>query len=79
MRQKYPWEEWFSRSRIVLLRGIHYKCSQSAMSQIVRNNASAWGLRVKVTDTGTEIVVDVLGRRKVESARPHINTPTVGG
>lgn len=59
MNQKYPWETWFGRSRTVLLRGVHYKCSQSAMCQLIRNNASKRGMRVRLTDTGTEIVMEI--------------------
>lgn len=59
--RKYPWEEWFRRERAVLLRGVHYRCSQSTMVQAVRNNASRRGLRVKIDDTDTEITVEVVG------------------
>ena len=61
MRRKYDWEAWFGRRRTVLARGVHYGCSQSAMSQMVRNAASRRGLRVRLADTGTAIVVDVIG------------------
>jgi hypothetical protein len=58
--RKYNWEEWFGRPETVLVHGIHYHCSQSTMSQTVRNNASRRGLRVRLVDTGTEIFVEVL-------------------
>ena len=61
MQRKYLWEKWLAHARTVLLRGVHYHCSQSSMAQTVRNNASARGLRVRLTDTGTEIIVEVLG------------------
>src|ERR1700681_2725127 len=40
MQQKYPWEEWFERRRVVLMRGEDYRCSQSTMAQTIRNAAS---------------------------------------
>ena len=69
MRRKYPWEKWFGRSRTVILRGVHYRCSQSAMVQTIRNNASQRGVRVRVTDTDTEITIEV---RSEEQAIPSI-------
>src|SRR5271170_1492927 len=61
MRRKYQWEEWFGRPRTVLLRGVHYHCSQSAMCQMIRNAASARYLRVRLEDTETEIIIEVGG------------------
>lgn len=60
MRRKYPWERWFSCRRTVILRGVDYHCSQATMSQTIRNNASARGLSVRVTDTGTEITIETI-------------------
>jgi hypothetical protein len=59
--RKYPWEQWFALGQITLLYGIHYRCSQSTMCQSVRNAACARGLSVRLTDTGTEITVEVMG------------------
>lgn len=56
----------------MLLHGVHYHCSQSTMAQIVRNNASMRGVRVRLIDTGTEIVVEVTRRRKTDEI-PHTN------
>lgn len=61
-RRKYAWEDWFARPRTVLVRGMHYECSQSAMVQMVRNNASARGVSVKITDDDVCIILDVTGR-----------------
>lgn len=66
MQRKYPWEEWFGLKRVVLLRGVHYHCSQSTMAQTVRNNASTRGLCVRLVDTGTEIIVEVTKDRTDE-------------
>lgn len=63
MRRKYPWEEWFALGTFTLVGGVHYHCSQSTMAQTVRNNASSRGLRVRLDDTGTSIVVRVIARR----------------
>ena len=59
--RKYPWEEWFGRPSTVLVRGVHYRCSQSTMVQTIRNNASARGLSVQVTDKRNEIFIEVSG------------------
>ena len=59
--RKYRWEEWFGRPLTVLVNGLDYHCSQSTMSQMVRNNASQRGLRVRVTDTGDTIIIEVVG------------------
>ena len=61
-KKRYPWTEWFSVPRTILVRGVHYSISQSSMSQSIRNNACRLGVRVRLVDTGVEIVVDVLGR-----------------
>lgn len=63
MQRKYPWEEWFGSKITVLVRGEDYDCSQSTMVQIIRNRASLEGIKVKIIDTDTEIIIVVLGRR----------------
>lgn len=78
MRRKYPWEEWLGRVRTVLLRGVHYRCSQSTMCQTIRNNASRRGLRVRLVDTGTEILVEVVGAGE-HGEIPHTNKAAVAG
>jgi hypothetical protein len=60
-KRKYPWEGWFGKPRTELVRGVHYRCSQSTMAQTIRNNASLRGLRVQLTDKGNEIVIEVIG------------------
>lgn len=64
MRKKYPWELWFDSPRTVILRGVHYRCSQSTMAQIIRNNASTRGVSVSIVDTETEITIEVHSERK---------------
>lgn len=64
MRKKYPWELWFSKPRTVILRGVHYHCSQSAMVQTIRNNASQRRILVSITDTDTEIVIEVKSEKR---------------
>lgn len=53
----YPWDQWFSRRRIILRRGEDYSCSQSAICQQVRSAASSRGLRVSVADRGEEVEI----------------------
>ncbi len=58
--RKYPWEVWFDRPHTVLVRGVDYHCSQSTMCQAIRNEARRkW--RVRLTDNGDSIVMEVLG------------------
>lgn len=59
--RKYNWEGLFDRLRTILVRGVDYHCSQSTMAQTIRNNASQRGVRVRLTDTGTTIEVEVVG------------------
>ena len=76
--RKYPWDKWLKQPHTVLLRGIHYRCSQSTMCQIIRNNASARGLRVSLLDTETEITINVTSVGEY-SAIPYADTPTIVG
>ena len=72
-KRKYRWEEWFTRGRCVLVRGIDYKCSQSCMCATVRNNASRMGLRLRVIDNGDSLDVEVVGE-----VRGTVTTPVAG-
>lgn len=60
-RRKYWWEEWFSQKLTIVQRGIDYQCSQSAMAQNIRSNASAYGKSVKLTDNGDSFIIEVVG------------------
>lgn len=81
VRRKYPWEEWFDQSCFVLVRGVHYHCSQVSMAQMVRNRASAKGLRLRITDNGSSLTVEVTGERysNAVTAVPHTDTAPVVG
>jgi hypothetical protein len=57
--RKYPWDEWLGRPETVLVRGVHYHCSQSTMTQNIRCAASHRKVRVRLVDTGTEIWIRV--------------------
>ena len=59
-KRKYGWEEWFDQPRTVLVSGTDYHCSQSTMAGMVRNNASQRGVRVRLTDTGKSIIIEVV-------------------
>lgn len=72
--QQYPWDLWFSQPRTVLERGRDYRCSQSTMTQNVRNQAWRRGVSVKLTDCGNSIVMEV----NENGARPRRELP-VGG
>lgn len=81
--RKYDWEGWFGRPRTVLLYGVHYDTSQSTMVQVIRNNASRRGLKVRVQDNGGFIVIEVISdstlRAKKGKGRavPHTDSTTV--
>jgi hypothetical protein len=60
----YQWDVWFKRSRFVLVRGHHYRVSQSSICNAARNEASRLGLSVSVEDLGRSIVVTVRGRKR---------------
>lgn len=74
-RRKYPWEEWFSKPRTVLKRGLDYELSQSMMYLTVMNNARARKVRVKLQDTGIAIVINVIG--SADDEIPHTDKTTV--
>ena len=84
-KRLYQWEEWFGRRRTVLVRGVNYDCSQSTMAQMVRNNATRLGVRVRVLDTRDAVVVEVVGRLYapregvVGGAISHTDPTTVSG
>lgn len=70
--RKYDWEGLLARDRTVLVRGVDYVCSQSTMAGMVRNNASKRRVRVKVTDTGDTLIIEVTG------SLPRLETASVG-
>jgi len=55
----YDWDDWFSKRRFVLRRGEHYVCSQSSMSQQIRNAAHVRSLRIVLLDQDDQFVVIV--------------------
>lgn len=73
MRRIYPWEQWFSKDRTVILRGVHYRCSQSTMVQTIRNNATQRGIKVSVDDTNTEIIIEVKHGDKTKEGRQAVS------
>lgn len=52
--RKYPWEVWFSQPRTVLVRGRDYHIDSLTMFQTIKNNATKYGVRVKVIDNHPE-------------------------
>lgn len=74
--RKYPWEQWFALPYILLKYGKDYHISQSMMYQTVRNNARRYGVRVKIKDTNTSLIVEVV-ERGLNSESTHSNQTTV--
>ena len=56
---KYRWADWLAVPTTVLERGVDYRCSQSSMCGAIRNAASQARLRVKLTDHGDSITIEV--------------------
>jgi hypothetical protein len=46
----YPWDTWFKRNSITLLRGTHYNCPTVSMGQQIRS--AAYKRKVGVTIKG---------------------------
>jgi hypothetical protein len=61
MRRLYFWEEWFRQGHFTVFRGTHYWISQAVMYQMIRNAASRYGVRVRLTDRGDSIEIEVVG------------------
>ncbi len=56
----YSWDKWFSHNRFTLLKGRHYRCSNSGMVQQLRNQAVQRGVKVTITDLDSRLVVEIL-------------------
>lgn len=68
-KRKYDWETWFSRKSTVLVKGVDYTCSQSAMVQSIRNNAYLRGAHVRPIDLDDRIEIVVLSKMKKTPVR----------
>lgn len=62
-KKKYNWDELFKRESSLLERWVDYSCSQSNMIQQIRNEASKRGLRIRISDLGTQIILKIVGGR----------------
>ena len=69
----YDWDLWFGRPCTVIRRGVDYRCSQSSMCQIIRNNAWRRRVRVRLTDTRDAITIEVV------NAVPRANKAAIPG
>ena len=47
--ERYPWEKWFSKKSLTLVRGKHFKISPHGMAQMIRNAAGKERYNVKVS------------------------------
>lgn len=45
---RYPWDKWFKKNKLVLLRGKHYECQPHSMGVQVRDAATKRGLQISV-------------------------------
>lgn len=64
--RKYPWDKWFSLSRLRLVRGKHFECQPYAMAIQIRLNAAKYRKRVRIEIAEDVLLVKILGntRRK---------------
>lgn len=46
---RYPWDKWFKKDKIVLVRGTHYHCQPHSMGVQVRDAAKKRDLDVSVS------------------------------
>jgi hypothetical protein len=58
-KRRYDWDDWLSKRKFTLRRGVHYDCTQSSIVQQVRNAATARGVAVRPSDEGDRVVVFV--------------------
>lgn len=70
-KRRYYWYTWLQQPTTTLVRGVDYDCSQSAITQQARSEASARGVRVSIKDHGNSITIEV------PSALPHTLTPAI--
>ncbi len=71
--RKYDWEGWFGRAQTTLTRGVDYHISQFMMCQTIKNAAWRRRVRVRLTDTGDGIIIEV------PSEIPHPDKTSVAG
>lgn len=71
MRKLYDFNGWFKlpadpdgHVRFTLVRGQHYKCSQSSMVQQLRIAATHCGVKIRVSDADNELNVTVLPKQE---------------
>jgi len=57
--RKYPWEQWFARKRLRLVKGQQYDCQPHSMAQQVRNAAYDYGVRVSIQIIGDVVLVTI--------------------
>lgn len=66
---RYPWDQWFARSRFTLKRGVHYQCRSDTMAQQVRTagRRPRYGVKVSVeiAEDGQSLAVTVTQRRRL--------------
>lgn len=84
MRKAYDWDQWFGRPadedgkvRFVLVKGEHYRCSQSSMCQQVRTAAKDRGLLVNVQDLDDRIAVAARKAPPIPMVGPSYLAPTM--
>ena len=61
--RRYPWDAWFTRGRVLLVRGIDFNGRMDTFSQQVRRAAVSRRLSIVLTvdDDGRSLTVEVRG------------------
>ncbi len=60
---KYPWDDWFARTKFLLVQGEDYNCGSATMVQQVRNQASRRGV-------GVDVAHDIVNNDILVKVRP---------
>ncbi len=56
-KPKYPWDNWFSRKQLRLVRGRDYTCMPHSMAQQIRNKATVVDKSVSIRIENEVLIV----------------------
>jgi hypothetical protein len=56
-KRRYFWSEWFRYPKVMLVRGIHYHCTNDSFKQQMRNAATSREIKISIRDYGTHLLI----------------------
>lgn len=69
--RRYRWDEWFSLgSSFRLVKGQHFNCTFTAMTQQIRNEASKRGYRVSISELDDSLIIHTRKSSRHAEANP---------